>query len=246
MMQEATIRGAPAAKKHPPPPAKPGGHSTTARARLSSITRLPCNCCSRASTKRRWPPLKSCSPPRPLEIMERCKMYISTCQRQLEKHRLSFLTPEEHYDYAVSQLNTGYYEEAREQFDSILADHPGRRLRLLRPGPAGFHHRPHPGLPRQPRPGHRTESQKPPPGPRRQRLPEHGGRSSLHRAPLSRSPLVQFLVGAFSNSVNKNNTVILSDRSAGSRRTCVFATRRTSLNTPQTVRFSFPATSALT
>ena len=52
-------------------------------------------------------------------------MYISTCQRQLEKHNLTFLTPEEHYDYAISQLNTGYYEEAREQFNAILAAHPG-------------------------------------------------------------------------------------------------------------------------
>ena len=52
-------------------------------------------------------------------------MYISTCQRQLEKHNLTFLTPEEHYDYAVSQLTTGYYEEARDQFNRILAAHPG-------------------------------------------------------------------------------------------------------------------------
>jgi tetratricopeptide (TPR) repeat protein len=51
-------------------------------------------------------------------------MYISTCQRQMEKHNLTFLTPEEHYDYAVSQLNTGYYEEAREQFNLILEAYP--------------------------------------------------------------------------------------------------------------------------
>jgi tetratricopeptide (TPR) repeat protein len=63
-------------------------------------------------------------PAAPVELLERCKMYITTCQRQLEKHNLAFLTPEEHYDYAVSQLNTGYYEEAREQFDAILADYP--------------------------------------------------------------------------------------------------------------------------
>ena len=63
-------------------------------------------------------------PAAPPELQERCKMYISTCQRQLDKHNLTFLTPEEHYDYAVSQLNTGYYEEAREQFGAILAAHP--------------------------------------------------------------------------------------------------------------------------
>ena len=64
-------------------------------------------------------------PAAPAELLERCKMYISTCQRQLENHNLTFLTPEEHYDYAISQLNTGYYEEAREQFTSILAAYPG-------------------------------------------------------------------------------------------------------------------------
>ena len=61
----------------------------------------------------------------PAELKERCKMYICTCQRQMDKHNLTFLSPEEHYDYAVSQLNTGYYEEAREQFNLILADYPG-------------------------------------------------------------------------------------------------------------------------
>jgi tetratricopeptide (TPR) repeat protein len=63
-------------------------------------------------------------PTAPAELHERCKMYISTCQRQLDQHKLTFLTPEEHYDYAISQLNAGYYEEAREQLDSILAAHP--------------------------------------------------------------------------------------------------------------------------
>jgi tetratricopeptide (TPR) repeat protein len=60
----------------------------------------------------------------PPELLERCKMYISICQRQLDKQNLTFPTPEEHYDYAVSKLNTGYYEEAREEFGSILAAYP--------------------------------------------------------------------------------------------------------------------------
>jgi outer membrane protein assembly factor BamD (BamD/ComL family) len=49
---------------------------------------------------------------------------VSTCQRQLQNSKLSFQTPEEHYDYAISKLNTGYYEEAREQFEGILNGHP--------------------------------------------------------------------------------------------------------------------------
>jgi tetratricopeptide (TPR) repeat protein len=62
--------------------------------------------------------LLSAAPP---ELLERTKMYISTCQRQLDRHNLTFLTPEENYDYAISLLNTGYYEDAREQFEAILA-----------------------------------------------------------------------------------------------------------------------------
>ncbi len=58
-------------------------------------------------------------------------MYISTCRRQWRKRSLSFLTPEEHYDYAISQLNTGYYEEAREQFNNILTRIPAPTMRSM-------------------------------------------------------------------------------------------------------------------
>ena len=63
-------------------------------------------------------------PTAPPALVERCRMYIATCRRQIEKPALKFLTPEEHYDYAVSQLNVGYYDDAREQFQAILAGHP--------------------------------------------------------------------------------------------------------------------------
>lgn len=63
-------------------------------------------------------------PTAPAAILERCRMYIATCQRQIDRPALQFLTPEEHYDYAVSQLNTGDYEDAREQFRAILTAYP--------------------------------------------------------------------------------------------------------------------------
>ena len=69
--------------------------------------------------------LEKLLPEAPMEIQDRCRMYISTCRRQMDKINLKFLTPEEHYDYAISLLNTGYYEEAREQFNNILTAHPG-------------------------------------------------------------------------------------------------------------------------
>lgn len=68
--------------------------------------------------------LEKLLPDAPPEIQDRCRMYIATCRRQMEKFNLSFPTPEEHYDYAISLLNTGYYEEARDQFNQILTTHP--------------------------------------------------------------------------------------------------------------------------
>ena len=60
----------------------------------------------------------------PPALAERCRMYVTACHRQLGKTKLEFVTPEEQYDYAVSLLNTDYYEEAREQFAAILITHP--------------------------------------------------------------------------------------------------------------------------
>ena len=36
---------------------------------------------------------------------------------------LSFSTPEEQYDYAISRINTGDYDEAREQLEQIVSKH---------------------------------------------------------------------------------------------------------------------------
>jgi len=60
----------------------------------------------------------------PPPLAERCRMYLTACHRELGKSKLVFATPEEQYDYAVSLLNTDYYEEAREQFTAILHGHP--------------------------------------------------------------------------------------------------------------------------
>ncbi len=61
----------------------------------------------------------------PAELTERSRVYLTACDRNIKQAALSFNTPEEQYDYAISLLNTGSYEEARDQFESILARHPG-------------------------------------------------------------------------------------------------------------------------
>jgi len=63
-------------------------------------------------------------PVAPPEIQERSKMYLATCHRQIGHANLAFQTSEERYDYAISQLNQGYYEEAREQFNGVIGDEP--------------------------------------------------------------------------------------------------------------------------
>ncbi len=58
------------------------------------------------------------------DMVDRARVHMTACQRQLEKKQVSFHSPEEQYDYAISLLNTGYYEDAREQFQAILKKHP--------------------------------------------------------------------------------------------------------------------------
>ena len=60
----------------------------------------------------------------PPEIAERSRVYLEACERQAKKNDRKFSGPEEQYDYAISLLNTGLYDEAREQFEEILKHTP--------------------------------------------------------------------------------------------------------------------------
>ncbi|HEX7728430.1 MAG TPA: hypothetical protein VF392_05290 [Terracidiphilus sp.] len=64
-------------------------------------------------------------PTAPFELAERCRMYVATCQKQLDKGGLKFQTPGERYDYAISQLNAGFFEEAAAELKTIISEHPG-------------------------------------------------------------------------------------------------------------------------
>jgi tetratricopeptide (TPR) repeat protein len=54
------------------------------------------------------------------ELLERCRTYLAVCERQSQKRELAFTSSEEQYDYAISLLNTGNYEDARDQFEGLL------------------------------------------------------------------------------------------------------------------------------
>ena len=56
----------------------------------------------------------------PGDLGDRIRMYINACVQQVSKGKTSFTSHEEHYDYAISLLNDGHYEDAREQFTTIL------------------------------------------------------------------------------------------------------------------------------
>jgi tetratricopeptide (TPR) repeat protein len=63
-------------------------------------------------------------PHAPSELLERIRMYLAACTNHLHKNTRNFDSPEEEYDYAISKLNTGDYEEARDHFETILERHP--------------------------------------------------------------------------------------------------------------------------
>ena len=61
----------------------------------------------------------------PPELADRIRMYINACLLQITKGSTSFQSHEEQYDYAISLLNDGQYEDARSHFKEILSAHPG-------------------------------------------------------------------------------------------------------------------------
>ncbi|MGD0445541.1 MAG: hypothetical protein ABSA39_16520 [Edaphobacter sp.] len=56
------------------------------------------------------------------DLSERVRMYSNACLLQTAKGKNNFANLEERYDYAVSLLNDGLYEDAREQFAVILKE----------------------------------------------------------------------------------------------------------------------------
>ena len=56
----------------------------------------------------------------PQQLTDRIRMYLSACVAQAAKAPAKFLSPEEKYDYAISLLNDGHYEDAREHLDEIV------------------------------------------------------------------------------------------------------------------------------
>jgi tetratricopeptide (TPR) repeat protein len=123
MTQEARTTAA-SRKKTPTLTTKSGGHSSPTAAAVYQQYQSAVQLVQQGKFDKALAAFEKLLPNASFEIIERCRMYAHTCKRQLEKQGLAFHTPEERYDYAVSQLNGGYFEEAAEQLRGILSDYP--------------------------------------------------------------------------------------------------------------------------
>ena len=56
----------------------------------------------------------------PHDLADRIRMYIAACVSQIHQGTTEFRTHEERYDYAISLLNHGQYDDASEHFKQIL------------------------------------------------------------------------------------------------------------------------------
>ena len=58
----------------------------------------------------------------PSDLAASIRMYINACLLQIGNGKTTFHSHEERYDYAISLLNDGHYEDAREHLRTILAE----------------------------------------------------------------------------------------------------------------------------
>jgi tetratricopeptide (TPR) repeat protein len=58
----------------------------------------------------------------PQDLADRIRMYIAACVAQIEKGTTEFKSHEERYDYAISLLNQGHYDDARGHFQQIVKE----------------------------------------------------------------------------------------------------------------------------
>jgi tetratricopeptide (TPR) repeat protein len=58
------------------------------------------------------------------ELADRVTVHLSAVNQSLARTGTSFKSPEEHYDYAVSLMNTGGYDSAREHLEKMAKQYP--------------------------------------------------------------------------------------------------------------------------
>ena len=60
----------------------------------------------------------------PQELADRARMYLNTCNQQVASSSTTFKSQDEHFDYAVSLMNSGQYDQSRSHMEKILKQNP--------------------------------------------------------------------------------------------------------------------------
>lgn len=58
------------------------------------------------------------------ELMDRARVHLNLCKQQLAGGSTNFKTQEEHFDYAVSLMNSAQFDQARLHVEKILKQNP--------------------------------------------------------------------------------------------------------------------------
>jgi len=58
------------------------------------------------------------------ELLDRARVHLNLCNQQLAGVSTTFKTQEEHFDYSVSLINSGQYDQARGHIEKILKQNP--------------------------------------------------------------------------------------------------------------------------
>ncbi|HLJ27301.1 MAG TPA: hypothetical protein VKY85_11380 [Candidatus Angelobacter sp.] len=54
------------------------------------------------------------------ELADRARLHLNTCNQQLANSATTFKSQDEHFDYAVSLMNSGQFEQSRTHMEKIL------------------------------------------------------------------------------------------------------------------------------
>jgi tetratricopeptide (TPR) repeat protein len=112
------------AKKSPPPPAKAGLRDDPAFAQAVQNYEAAVKAMQERKFDRAKGLLEKVISNGPRELADRARVYLNSCNQQLNEGSATFKTHEEHFDYAVSLLNSGQYDQARTHLEKILKQNP--------------------------------------------------------------------------------------------------------------------------
>jgi len=108
------------AKKPPVPPAKPTFKQDPAFTQAVQNYEAGVKAMQEHKFEKAKPLLEKIIASGPKELADRARVHLNTCNQQLANSSTTFKTQEEHYDYAVSLMNAGQYEQSRTHLEKIL------------------------------------------------------------------------------------------------------------------------------